>query len=199
MDIIQFNSTSGLWELVTAPSVTGVQSSSNVGGGAGLALTRVLDDLPFKSLTAGAGIVITPSPTEIEIAVLAAGDSFVMGYHSDKNWQASPGAFGAMFTNKADESVEAEAQGFFNFSYTVREITLFVSNNTDVTSSSIILRKNSVDLPATTITIPGLTTGKFSISVTEVFAVADEIHDIHVAPTKGGVKNTSYYLECTKP
>jgi len=141
--------------------------------------------------------VITPSPTEIEIKSIST-NTFVMGYHSDKAWDAVPD-FGAMFTNKADEAVEAEAQGFFNFGFTVREITLFVSNNIAIASSSIILRKNSVDLPATTITIPALTTGKFSITVTEAFGIADEIHNIHVAPTKGDIKNTSYYLECTKP
>jgi len=65
MDIIQFNSTSGLWELVTAPSVTGVQSSSNVGGGAGLALTRVLDDLPFKSLTKKAKAIHQGKPRSL--------------------------------------------------------------------------------------------------------------------------------------
>ena len=66
--IIRFNFALNQWELSTGGILTAVQSSSNVGSGAGLALPRVLDDLPFKSLVAGAGIVITPSPTEILIA-----------------------------------------------------------------------------------------------------------------------------------
>jgi len=172
-----------------------------VGVGAGLALTRVLDDLPFKSLTAGVGIVITPSATEIEIAASAGVDSFVMGFHSDKNWKITT-RFGAMFTNKSDEAVEAEAQGFFNFSYTVREITLFVSNNIGLFAAEITLKRNSVAIAATKITVPALTTGKFSISVTEVFAVSDEIHEEHtilVGGSDNDIKNTSYYLECTKP
>lgn len=181
---------------LVAALLTKIETSSNVGSGLGLALLKVLNDLPFKSLVAGDNVTLTGSPTEIEIK---SDNTFVMGYHSDKNWQAAPGAFGAMFTSKADETIEAEAQGFFNFGFTVREITVFVSNNIDITSSSITLKKNSVAIPATTITIPALTTGKFSISVTEAFGVADEIHDIHVSPTKGGVKNTSYYLECTRP
>lgn len=196
LDVIQFNFTTLQWELAAGAGVTGVQSSSNVGSGLGLALVRVLNDLPFKSLVAGDNVTLTGSPTEIEIK---SDNTFVMGYHSDKNWQVAPGRFAAMFTSKADEAVEAEAQGFFNFGFTVREITVFVSNNIDITSSSITLKRNSVAIPATTITIPALTTGKFSISVTEAFGVADEIHDVHVAPTKGGVKNTSYYLECTRP
>lgn len=44
-------------------------TSSNSGGGEGLALAKVGIDLPFKSLTAGANISLTPNATEIEIAL----------------------------------------------------------------------------------------------------------------------------------
>ncbi len=200
-NFIKFNFVTNQWELAVAGTLPAVQSSSNVGSGAGLALPRVADDLPFKSLVAGTGIVITPSPTEILIATMGGLDTFVMGYHSDKNWKITT-RFGAMFTSKSDEAVEAEAQGFFNFSYTVREITLFVSNNIGLFSSEITLKRNSVAIPATKITIPALTTGKFSLSVTEVFAISDEIHDEHTILAGGSdndVKNTSYYLECSRP
>lgn len=124
-----------------------------------------------------------------------------MGFHSDKAWKITA-RFGAMFTNKSDEAVEAEAQGFFDFSYTVKKITVFVSNNIGIDSSTITLKRNSVAIPATTITIPALTTGKFTKAVTEVFASLDEIHEEHIIGALGSdndVKNTSYYLECTKP
>jgi len=198
LDIAQFNSTTQEWELVNAPSITGVQSSSNVGSGDGLALPRVLDDLPFKSLTEGDNITLTPSATEIEIK---SKNIIVMGYHSDKNWKVSM-RFGAMFTNKSDEAVEAEAQGFFDFPFTVTKITVFVSNNVAIDSSSITLKRNSVLIPATTITIPALTTGKFTKTVSESFASLDEIHEEHIIGALAGdndVKNTSYYLEVTSP
>jgi len=197
LDIIQFNSTSNKWELASGVVGSAVQSSSNVGTGFGVALPRVLDDLPFKTFVGGTGITITVTPTEITIsgsATVTKG-KFVMGYHADKNWKATT-TYGAMFTNKADEAVEAEAQGFFNFEYEVVEITCFVSNNTDVVGGTITLKRNSVAIPATTITIPALTTGKFSLSVTETFAIADEIHEEHTSSADNDIKNTSYYLEC---
>jgi len=198
LDIIQFNSTTQEWELASGVVGSAVQSSSNVGLGAGLALPRVLDDLPFKSIIAGTGITIVVTPTDITIngAVPFTKSKFVMGYHSDKNWKDTF-TYGAMFTNKSDEAVEAEAQGFFNFAYDVVEITLFISNNVDVSGGDITLKRNSVAIPATTISIPALTTGKFSISISESFAVADEIHEEHKTDTNDNdIKNASYYLEC---
>jgi len=199
LDIIQFDSTSQKWKLASGVIGSAVQSSSNVGLGAGLALTRVLDDLPFKSILAGAGISIVVTPTTIEIVntqVQPTISKFVMGYHSDKNWKDSF-TYGAMFTNKSDEAVEAEAQGFFNFLYDVVEITCFISNNVDNSGGEITLKRNSVAIPATTISIPANTTGKFSITVSESFAVADEIHDEHLCDTNDNdIKNASYYLEC---
>jgi len=64
------------------------------------------------------------------------------------------------------------------------------------------LKRNSVAIPATKITVPSLTTGKFSLSVTEVFAISDEIHEEHTILAGGSdndIKNTSYYLEATVP
>lgn len=42
-------------------------TASNLGGGAGLFASKVGADLQFKSLTAGAGITLVPSPTEIQV------------------------------------------------------------------------------------------------------------------------------------
>ena len=74
LDIAQFNSTTNQWELATGIIGNAVQSSSNVGGGAGLALPRVLDDLPFKSILAGTGISIVVTPTTIEIISTSTGN-----------------------------------------------------------------------------------------------------------------------------
>lgn len=199
LDIIQFNSTSGKWELVSGVVGSAVQSSSNVGTGEGLALTRVLDDLPFKTLKAGTGIILTPSPTEILIAVSSSISKFVLGYHSDKNWKITT-RYGAPFTNKSDEAIEAEAQYIVGFAFTVKSINLFLTNNVSLVSSTISLKRNSVVIPATTITIPTLVTGSFVVSgLSEVFVGTDEIHEEHIIGAGGidnDLKNTSYSIEC---
>jgi len=69
LDIIQFNSATQEWELVSGVIGTAVQSSSNVGAGQGVALPRVGDDLPFRSLTTTSRISLTGSATEIEIDI----------------------------------------------------------------------------------------------------------------------------------
>jgi len=78
-DVIQFNSTSGEWELVSGVIGSAVQSSSNVGTGDGLALPRVLDDLPFKTLVDGVEIIITVSATELAFSIGAIAISKITG------------------------------------------------------------------------------------------------------------------------
>jgi len=190
LDIIQFNSTSGQWELSSGVVGNAVQSSSNVGGGFGLALPRVLDDLPFKSILAGTGISIVVTPTTIEIINTQMTSPVIFAYHSDKNWKLSPDIrFGAPFTNKQDQATETDAQFVAGCSYTAREITIFVPVNSSVVASTITLKRNSVAIPATTITIPALTTGIFSVSgLSEVFTATDEMHEEHSVGV-GGADN----------
>jgi len=198
LDIIQFNSATQKWELVSGVIGSAVQTSSNVGGGEGVALSRVGDDLPFRTLVAGLGIVLTGSATEIEIKSSATVSKFSMGYHSDKNWKTTA-RFGAMFTNKSDEAVEAEAQSIAGFAYTVKKVTVFLSNNGSPTAGTITLKRNSVAIPATTITIPAGITGVFSVSgLSEAFLSTDEMHEEHSqnGGTDNDLKNTSYMLEC---
>jgi len=79
MDIIQFNSTSQEWELISGVVGNAVQSSSNVGTGDGLALPRVLDDLPFKTLVDNLEIIITVSATELAFSIGAIAISKITG------------------------------------------------------------------------------------------------------------------------
>ena len=200
LDFIQFNSSTNQWELVSGVIGNAVQTSSNVGGGEGVALNRIGDDLPFRSLVAGVGIVLTGSANEIEIKTSGATiNKFVMGYHSDKGWKDLDIRYGAMFSNKTDEAIEAEAQSIAGFVYTVKTITVFLTNNTCAFSSEITLKRNSVLIPATKLTIPTLTTGVFVISgLSESFLSTDEMHEEHsqLGGADNELKNTSYMLEC---
>ena len=87
--------------------------------------------------------------------------------------------------------------------YEVVGITVFVSNNSDAVGGTITLKRNSSAIAATTITIPSLTTGVFTVSgLTEQFSSSDEMHEEHIIGVGGGdneLKNTSYMLECTDP
>jgi hypothetical protein len=82
-DVIQFNSTSQEWELVNGIVGSAVQSSSNVGTGDGLALPRVLDDLPFKTLVDNVEIVITVNPTTLDFSIGAIAISKITGLQVD--------------------------------------------------------------------------------------------------------------------
>lgn len=101
LDIIQFNSTTKKWELVSGVIGNAVQTSSNVGTGDGLALPRVGDDLPFKSLKAGSNVTLTPSATEILI-------------------QATGGAFDIL----ADDTLGADSDTFDSIVFSAREFLL---------------------------------------------------------------------------
>ncbi len=55
--------------VATLAALGEANTNSNSGAGAGIALAKVGVDLPLKSFTAGAGIALTPSSTELAIAV----------------------------------------------------------------------------------------------------------------------------------
>jgi len=79
--IVKFDGT--LWELATGGILSAVQSSSNVGSGDGLALPRVGDDLPFKSLVDNPEVVITPTATTLDFSIGAIAQSKITGLVAD--------------------------------------------------------------------------------------------------------------------
>jgi len=79
LDIPVFNSATQEWELQQVIIGTAVQSSSNVGSGLGLALARVGDDLPFRSLVPSLEVLLTGSATEIAFTIGAIAISKITG------------------------------------------------------------------------------------------------------------------------
>jgi len=68
-DGIKFNFALQQWELSPFGGAGEANTSSNVGGGAGLALPKVGVDLPFKSLLGNPEIVLTPTATTIDFSI----------------------------------------------------------------------------------------------------------------------------------
>jgi len=115
LDIIQFDSTANEWKLASGVVGSAVQSSSNVGAGAGLALPRVLDDLPFKSILAGTGITIVVTATTIEIISTSTGNRKKF---SDKRqvsvYPTDDDNLGIIMLGEGNFSLDGDDVGFFD-------------------------------------------------------------------------------------
>jgi len=85
LDIPVFNSSTQEWELQQAIIGSAVQTSSNVGTGEGVALARVGDDLPFRSLVPSLEVLLTGSPTEIAFTIGMIAISKVTGLQTELN------------------------------------------------------------------------------------------------------------------
>lgn len=68
--VLQYNATTGKFEntILTSGGQAIVTTASNVGSGSEVFKQKTIQDLEFKTITAGAGIIITGSADEIEIA-----------------------------------------------------------------------------------------------------------------------------------
>ena len=157
--IIRFNFALNQWELSTGGILSAVQSSSNVGAGAGLALARVSDDLPFKSLIGTAPIIITSNPTDITISLTPQPNTFILGYMDD-GFLGAGVQFEGIFSNDPT-STEFASQGFLAFGFTIKRFTIHIGTNTSDNVTIFSVRENGVDVPNTTITIPAGATGSF--------------------------------------
>lgn len=62
--------------LVSLSSISSSDTASNLGAGSGVFAQKSGSDFQFKSLTAGTGITLTPSSTEIQIASTGGGGGF---------------------------------------------------------------------------------------------------------------------------
>jgi hypothetical protein len=69
-DVLTYESATGRWTALPAPGAAGgeTNTASNVGAGEGLFAAKVGVDLQFKSLLAGANVVITADADEVTIA-----------------------------------------------------------------------------------------------------------------------------------
>jgi len=76
-DLLQYNESSGKFENqpLSSGGTTLVTTASNVGTGDGLFKQKNIQDLEFKSLTAGAGITLTANADDVQITATGATDT----------------------------------------------------------------------------------------------------------------------------
>ena len=127
-----------------SPSTVGeANTSSNSGGGDGLALAKDGVDLPFKSLTAGANITLTPSADEIEISATGGG-----GGEANTSSNSGGGAGLAQTKSGVDLPFKSLVAGSgISLTPTADEITIAATGG-GVNSDTIIFRLNGKPTPS---------------------------------------------------
>lgn len=106
------------WASSNGSSIT----TSNSGGGAGLALARATDDFPFKSLVAGSNITLNASGTEIEIVASGGGGGSSTYLHVEStssnavvgNTETSPVANNSSITANTSDLTYTVSTGVVN-------------------------------------------------------------------------------------
>lgn len=85
-EVLTFQSSTQLWIAGAGGGGGGeANTTSNVGGGEGLALPKVVVDLPFKSLIGGTGITLSSTATEITITSTISQSPWLTDIDADNN------------------------------------------------------------------------------------------------------------------
>lgn len=183
---------------LVAALLTKLETSSNVGVGAGLALPKVGVDVPFKSLIATAPLVIVSNPTNITISTTQK-NTFVMGFMTDSELVTNDLRFYGVFSND-DTGTESNSTGFLAFAFTLVRVTLRINTNSKSQATVFVNRDDGVDVPNTEFTIAGGVTGSFdSGAISETIAANSLINfEADVGAGGGTIADVSHLMECEK-
>lgn len=175
-----------------------IETSSNVGLGAGLALPKVGLDLPFKSLIALPPLSITVNPTDLTISTTQK-NTFILGVLDDGALPTNAISFIGIFSDD-DTSSETDAQSFLAFTYTVVRYTLRVNSNSKNMNTTFSARNDGVDIPNTSIIIAGGVTGSFDSGAISEIITANSLvcFRMDVGGGTGDIADYGQYLECEK-
>jgi len=168
-------------------------------------IQEILDEgivLPFRDKInfTGAGVTATDNPgmdrTDVTIPG-AVGGVFILGFHDDGGLGGGI-EFAGWFSDDPTSS-ELDAQGFLAFAYTIVRGTAHVGTNSSGGATTLRVRKNGVDIAATTVTIPASTTGSFDTgAISEAVAAAD-LTNLEMDRTGGATfADYNYYVEAVK-
>ena len=174
--IVKFDGT--IWELATGGILSAVQSSSNVGAGAGLALPRVGDDLPFKSIIGISPIIVTSNPTDVTISV-GLGFSKTIMANSYEHESPADTEFLAVVGISTKAGVENDRHTVMPNAFTLRDLTVEIQINTSAQITNLNLRINAVN-GNLSVSIPAGLTGTFTDGVNTDAVVQGDLIDYQV-------------------
>lgn len=130
-DLLQYNESSGKFENqpLSSGGTTLVTTASNVGTGDGLFKQKNIQDLEFKSLTAGAGITLTANADDVQITATGATDT-----------ASNLGAGEQVFSSKVAGDFQFrslnEGTGNINFTVTTVANEIHFTNTAEINTAS---------------------------------------------------------------
>jgi hypothetical protein len=147
-DLLQYNSTTGRFENqpLSSGGVSVITTASNVGAGDGVFKQKNIQDLEFKTITAGSGVVITANTDDIEISATAALDT-----------ASNLGGGEYIFSGKVGGDFQFrslnEGAGNINFTVTTNADEIEFTNTAEINTASnlgagtgLFAQKNTYDL-----------------------------------------------------
>jgi hypothetical protein len=147
-DLLQYNSTTGRFENqpLSSGGVSVITTASNVGVGDGVFKQKNIQDLEFKTITAGSGVVITANTDDIEISATAALDT-----------ASNLGGGEYIFSGKVGGDFQFrslnEGAGNINFTVTTNADEIEFTNTAEINTASnlgagtgLFAQKNTYDL-----------------------------------------------------
>jgi hypothetical protein len=147
-DLLQYNATTGKFENqpLSSGGVSVITTASNVGTGSGVFKQKNVQNLEFKTITAGSGVVITANTNDIEISATAALDT-----------ASNLGGGEQVFSSKVGGNFQFrtlnEGVGNINLTVTTNADEILFTNTAEINTASnlgagtgLFAQKNTYDL-----------------------------------------------------
>lgn len=147
-DLLQYNATTGKFENqpLSSGGVSVITTASNVGTGSEVFKQKNIQNLEFKTITAGSGVVITANTNDIEISASAALDTA-------SNLGGGEQVFSSKVSGDFQFRTLNEGAGNINFTVTTNVDEILFTNTAEINTASnlgagtgLFAQKNTYDL-----------------------------------------------------